>query len=401
MTVVMQKAKAKVRGMTGDEAVAEALKLIDPDVVAAYPITPQTIIVEKFSEFWANGEVSTEFVSVESEHSAMSACVGASSTGARVFTASSSQGVALMYEILFIAAGSRLPIVMAVANRALSSPINIHGELTDQLVTRDTGWISWFGENAQEAYDHTFLAFKVAEHPDVQLPVMYGVEGFIVTHAVEPVETLTKDFVKSFLGEHRVPHNWTFRPNNPGAQGLLALPDYYMELKYQQQIGMNNALKVIPEVFQEFGDLTGRYYQMVEPYKLEDAEYAFITIGATSGTGKAVVDKLREQGEPVGLLKLRVLRPFPEKDLIEHLRHLKGCVVVDRSATYGTPSTIVQTDILATLAKHKVPLHVSGRIVGLGGRDVVAADFENIYRELKDEVETGKLPTFKWYGVRE
>ncbi len=391
----------RVRGMTGDEAVAEALKLIDPDVVAAYPITPQTIIVERFSEFWANGEVNTEFVSVESEHSAMSACVGASATGARVFTASSSQGIALMFEILFIAAGNRLPIVMAVANRALSSPINIHGELTDQLVCRDTGWISWFGENAQEAYDHTILAFKVAEHPDVQLPVMYGIEGFIVSHAVEPVSTLTKEEIRQFIGDHREPHAWTFRPGNPGAQALLALPDYYMELKYQQQVAMENALKVIPEVFKEFGDLTGRYYHLVEPYRLEDAEYAFVTMGATSGTARAVVDKLRAQGEAVGLLKIRCFRPFPLTEIVDNIKHLKGVTVVDRSVTYGTVGGILHSDVLAAIARMRVPLHVSGRIVGLGGRDVLEGDFETMYHDLKDEVEEGQTPSVKWQGLRE
>ncbi len=391
----------RIRGMTGDEAVAEALKLIEPDVVAAYPITPQTIIVERFSEFWADGVVDTEFVSVESEHSAMSASVGASATGARVFTASSSQGIALMYEILFIAAGNRLPIVMAVANRALSSPINIHGELTDQLVCRDTGWISWFGENAQEAYDHTIMAFKVAEHPDVQLPVMYGIEGFIVSHAVEPVETLFKDEVKQFLGDHRIPHAWTFRPGNPGAQALLALPDYYMELKYQQQVAMERALQVIPEVFKEFGDLTGRYYHLVEPYRLDDAEYAFVTMGATSGTAKAVVDDLRNQGHPVGLLKIRCYRPFPVSDVVNHLKHLKGVMVVDRSVTFGSVAGILHSDVLAATARMRVPLHVSGRIIGLGGRDVLEDDFEVMYQELKQEVEDGMPSTVKWQGLRE
>ncbi len=390
----------EVKGLTGDQAVAYALLNIDPDVVPAYPITPQTIIMEKFSEFWADGLVKTELVHVESEHSAMSAAVGASATGARVFTATASQGVALMYEILFIASGSRLPIVMAVANRALSAPINIHGELTDQLVTRDAGWVSFIGEDAQEAYDHTIIGFKIAEYPEVSLPFMYGLEGFIVTHALEPVYMLDKKTIYDFIGEFREPSNWVFAPGNPGAQGLLALPDYYMELKYQQEQGMKNARKVIPKVLDEFGEITGRYYHEVEPFHMEDAKYAFITAGASSGTAKAVVQRLRSKGEPVGMVKLRTIRPYPDEQLSELLKDLDGVMVVDRSVTFGSPASIQATDLASALLKHrKFPRVLSSAIVGLGGRDITEKDFEGLYEQLKKDVQEDVSRTH-WWGVR-
>lgn len=385
--------------MSGDEAVANALALVDPDVVPAYPITPQTIIVERFSDYWADGLVGTEFIHVESEHSAMSASVGAASTGARVFTASSSQGVALMYEILFIAAGNRLPIVMSVANRALSSPINIHGELTDQLVTRDTGWLSLFGGDAQEAYDQTIMSFKMAEHPDVMLPAMYGIEGFIVTHAIERVNTIKKTVVQDFLGTDRY-YDWAFRPNGEGAQGLLALPDYYMELKHQQEIAMNNAKKVIPKVYQEFGELTGRYYSNIDLFFMEDAEYAFITMGATSGTALEAVKKMRKQGIKIGMVKIRTYRPFPDTEIVEALKHVKGAMFLDRSLTFGNPTSIVHNDIASSFVKqHKMFPVLSSMRIGIGGRDVSLDDMIDIFYVLKRDVEQQK-PSFQWWNLR-
>jgi len=258
----------KAVAMTGDEAVAQAAKVVDPDVVAAYPITPQTIIVERFSDFWADGEVSTNFICVESEHSAMSACIGASAAGARVFTASASQGIMLMLELLPMASGCRNPIVMAVANRAINSPLNIHGEQTDQLMFRDTGWISMFGEDNQDAYDHTIIAFRIGEDPDVQLPVAYGLDGFINTHALEGVQPVSKELVGNFLPPRKA--TFGLDPNNPISVGLLALPDYYTEMRWQVQVALDAALKVIPKAFQEWGELTGRYYKMVESYKMEE-----------------------------------------------------------------------------------------------------------------------------------
>lgn len=385
--------------MSGDEAVANALAVVNPDVVPAYPITPQTIIVEHFSDYWADGKVDTEFVHVESEHSAMSASVGASSTGARVFTASSSQGIALMYEILFIAAGNRLPIVMAVANRALSSPINIHGELTDQLVTRDTGWISLFGGSAQEAYDETILGFAIAEHRDIMLPTMYGVEGFIVSHAIEPVEPLTKSMVNKLIGEKRS-YDWAFRPNSEGAQGLLALPDFYMELKHQQVKAMENARKIIPKVYNQFGDMTGRYYHNIETYMMEDADYALISLGAIAGTVEETVKILRNKGEKVGMIKIRTFRPFPSDEIVSALKGVKGATVIDRSLTYGSPSSIIYGDIASCFVKARIlPPVISNKIVGIGGRDVSLIDIVGIYEDLKYDVKLG-IPTQSWWNVR-
>ncbi|OLS25231.1 MAG: Pyruvate synthase subunit PorA [Candidatus Heimdallarchaeota archaeon LC_2] len=396
---MMEIKQTKREAMSGDEAIANALALVNPDVVPAYPITPQTIIVERFSDYWADGLVDTEFVHVESEHSAMSASVGAASTGARVFTASSSQGIALMYEILFIAAGNRLPIVMAVANRALSSPINIHAELTDQLVTRDTGWISLFGGSSQEAYDQTIISFAISEHKDVMLPTMYGVEGFIVSHAIEPVEPLTKSFVQDFLGEKRH-FDWAFRPNSEGSQGMLALPDFYMELKHQQVEAMDNARKIIPQVYKKFGDATGRYYNNIETLMMEDADYALIGMGAISGTIEETVKILRSQGEKVGLIKIRTFRPFPVDEFTTILKNIKGAMVFDRSLTFGAPSSIIYADIASSFISTRTPAPlISSRIVGIGGRDVSVMDINDIFSLLKKDVETDK-PSHSWWNVR-
>ena len=339
----------EIKGMTGDEAIANAAKLVNPDVVAAYPITPQTIIVERYSEFVSNGEVDTSYINVESEHSAMSACVGASLTGARVFTATASAGLALMYEILYVASGLRCPIVLAVANRAFSAPINIHGECTDQLVCRDASWVSLFGESAQEAYDETILSFKIAEHPDVMLPTMFGVEGFIVTHALERVETLSKQQVEDFLPDVRAT-KYKFSPDEIMSFGSLVLQDYYMEIKRQQEEAMQKAYKVTKDVMAEFTEMSGREMTLVEEYQLEDAEYAFVSYGATAGNAKAVVDRLRAKGEKAGALKLRLYRPFPSIDVHEALSGIKAVSVLDRSATFGSPGTIVQSDIATAIS---------------------------------------------------
>ncbi|MHA1686025.1 MAG: pyruvate ferredoxin oxidoreductase [Candidatus Heimdallarchaeaceae archaeon] len=389
----------EVVGMTGDEAVAHAVKLVNPDVVAAYPITPQTIIVERFADFVNNGEVDTTFIPVESEHSALSACVGASATGARVFTATASAGLALMYEILYVASGMRLPIILAIANRAFSAPINIHGELTDQLVTRDASWISLFGETAQEAYDETFLAFKIAEHPDVLLPANFGVEGFIVTHALERVETLTKEQLREFLPEKREAP-YAFSPDEIMSFGLLALQDYYMEIKHQQEEAMQKAYHVAKEVMEEFSELTGRNMEIIERYKLDDADYAFVTVGATSGNAKFVVDKLRAQGEKVGVLKLRLYRPFPKEDVYEALKGIKAAAILDRSATFGSPATIMQSDIAAALYGRKEAPTLHGYINGLGGRVLTLQDIEEVYKMTKAYHEDGKTMTLDWVGFR-
>ncbi len=389
----------QVVGMTGDEAVAHAAKLVNPDVVAAYPITPQTIIVERYSDFVNNGEVDTSFISVESEHSAMSACVGASLTGARVFTATASAGLALMYEILYVASGLRCPIVLAVANRAFSAPINIHGECTDQLVCRDASWVSLFGESAQEAYDETILSFKIAEHPDVMLPAMFGIEGFIVTHALERVETLSKQQVEDFIPASRIVRD-RFSPDENKTFGSLVLQDYYMEIKRQQEEAMQNAYKVTKDAMQEFSEMSGRKMEIIEKYHLEDAEYAFVSYGATAGNAKAVVDRLRAKGEKVGALKIRLFRPFPSLDIFQALSGIKAAIILDRSVTFGSPGTIVQTDIASALyGKENVPsLH--GYINGLGGRVLTLPEIEEVYEMSKEYNNIGMTSTTDWVGYR-
>jgi pyruvate ferredoxin oxidoreductase alpha subunit len=398
MTTLQTPLPDKPVGMTGDEAVAQAIKLVDPDVVAAYPITPQTIIVERISDFYADGEINSEYVTVESEHSAMSACVGASATGARVFTASSSQGILLMYEILFIAASSRLPIVMSIANRAISGPINIHGDLTDQMTFRDSGWISLFGEDNQEAYDHTMLAFRIGEHKDVQLPVAYGLDGFIVSHALEGVLPLTKEFVHDFLPERD--KTYAFTPDNPLTIGLLALPDYYMELRYQLKLAMDKASTVIPKIFEDWGERTGRYYNMVEQYQMEDADYAFLTLGAFSGNAKETVNQLRAQGEKVGLLKLRSYRPFPQNDIISAVKDLKGLTVIERDHAMGGIGAPVYSDVRSALYDAPNRPMLYGYTAGLGGRDVLIPNWIEIYQQTKDWAKKEEIKPHLWWGVR-
>ncbi len=388
-----------IKGMTGDEAVAWAVKQINPDVVAAYPITPQTIIVERFSDYVNDGLVDTSFVPVESEHSAMSACVGASATGARVFTATASAGLALMYEILYVASGLRLPIVLAVANRAFSAPINIHGECTDQLVTRDASWISLLGESAQEAYDETIMAFKIAEHPDVLLPAMFGVEGFIVTHALERVDTLPDKAIRDFLPEKRTAQ-FTFEPEKITSIGSLVLQDYYMEIKRQQQEAMERAYYVAKDVMREYSELSGREYDMLEEYKLEDAEYAILSYGATAGNAKAVVNKLREKGEKVGALKIRLFRPFPVNDVYEALKGIKAVSILDRSATFGSPGSIMQNDVATALYGKKDSPTLHGYINGLGGRVFTPNDIVEVYEQTKKYHKEGKTLTLDWAGYR-
>src|SRR5665647_272135 len=317
-----QKLKQETTAMNGDEAVAFAVKQCNVDVVAAYPITPQTIIVEKFSEYVANGEVKTEYVCTESEHSAMTACLAAGVTGARTFTASASAGLALMHEMLFVTSGFRAPVVMAVANRALSAPLNIHGDQSDSMAERDSGWIQIYVENAQEAYDSIIQAFKIAEDINVSLPVIIGLDGFTISHTLENVNVLADDTVSQFVGERQFPMvlthegktvSYKLDPANPMTMGPNALQNYYFEFKRQQEEGMRNALKKIEAVNSEYARLTGRSYGngLVDAYMLDDAEIAILVIGSTAGTLKTIVDDLRKDGVKAGLLRLRTFRPLP------------------------------------------------------------------------------------------
>ena len=328
-------AKAKLTPFTGDQAAAYAMKQVDPDVVAAYPITPQTEIVMNFSQYAADGKVGTELIPVESEHSAMSACVGAAAAGARTMTATSANGLALMWEIVYIAASTRLPIIMPVVNRALSAPINIHCDHSDSMGARDSGWIQIYCENAQEVYESVIMAVRIAEHPKVQLPVMVCQDGFITSHAVEGLRLFEDKAVKDFIGEYK-PRFSLLDVDRPKTVGPLDLQDFYFEHKRQQSEAIDNSLKVIPEVCAEFEKTFGGKHDFVERYKLDGAEVALCVLSSTAGTAKGVVDKLRSKGLKVGLLRPCFFRPFPREAIVKSLSHVKAVAVLDRSEScYG------------------------------------------------------------------
>jgi pyruvate ferredoxin oxidoreductase alpha subunit len=385
--------KQELMALNGDEAVAYAVKQAGVDVVAAYPITPQTIIVEKYSEYVANGEVSTEYVCTESEHSAMAACIASSACGARTFTASASAGLALMHEMLFVASGSRTPIVMAVANRALSSPLNINGDQSDSMAERDSGWIQLYVENAQEAYDTILQAFRISEHNDVQLPVIVGLDGFIVSHTLENVDVLFDDGVKKFVGERILPNVLTHEgktvpfkldPDNPMTMGPIALPNYYFEFKRQQEEAMKNALRVIQQVHDEYAKITGRSYgnALIDSYKLDDAEAAIVCVGSASGTAKTVVDELRAEGTKAGLLRLRTFRPFPAEEVQKALENVKAVAVMDRSMSFGGNGGAVFHEVRHALYDSTARPLIVNYIYGLGGRDTGPKDFKKVYSDL-------------------
>jgi len=391
---------SRIMGLTGDEAIAYAAKQSNVDVVAAYPITPQTIIVEAFSEYVANGEVHTEFVCVESEHSATSACIGASLTGARVFTATSSQGLALMHEMLYIASGLRCPIVMGVANRALSAPINIHGDHSDMMASRDCGWIQIYAENAQEAYDWVIQAFKIAEDREVLLPVTVNIDGFVISHSMEGVNVLEDEEVSRFLSTRKPVY--TIDPDKPVTVGALCLPDYYSEMKKQQAEALNNSLGVIEKVNEEYRGLTSRGYSAIEAYGTEDAEAAVLCLGSTAGTAKTVAKKLRDVGKNVGVIKPWIYRPFPDEEVLKAVHNLKALAVLDRACSFGAPYGALCSDILATLYQNGKELKVFNRVYGLGGRDITPSDIESVFNEALEAAKTGVVKeNMKFIGVRE
>jgi pyruvate ferredoxin oxidoreductase alpha subunit len=386
--------------VTGDDAIALAAKAVNPDVVAAYPITPQTIIVERFSDFVADGEVDTEFVCVESEHSAMSACVGASTAGGRVFTSSASAGIMLMYEIIQIASSSRTPIVMALANRAISGPINIHGEQTDQLLFRDSGWISFFSETNQEAHDQTIMAFKIGEHPEVLLPVAVGIDGFIISHAIEGIEPVSREMAMKFLGGERKA-DLKLDTDNPISIGLLHLPDYYMEARAQVRDAQMRAKNIILKTFNEWNELTGREYKPIESYMLKDAEYAYITMGSGAGNARTAVDELRLKGEKVGLIKIRVIRPWFGEQFNELAKNLKGIISVERAHSFGSPGGMLGQDIKSALFDAKLTPNIAEYCYGLGGRDCLVKEWKEIYNRSKKAFQEGKNLPYYWWGLRE
>ncbi len=389
-----------VMALTGNDAVAEAMRQINPDVVAAYPITPQTELMHKFAEFVADGDVKTEFVLVESEHSAMSAAVGASAAGSRVVTATSANGLALMWEILYIAASTRCPIVMADVNRALSAPINIHCDHSDSMGARDAGWIHLHSETSQEAYDNMLQAVRIAEDKNVHLPVMVCLDGFILSHTLEPVEILDDKTVRDFIGEFRPVHN-LLDTANPMTFGPLDFHDYYFEHKMPQIEAMKRAPKAIDDVAKEFQGISGRKYSQVEKYSTDDAERIVVALGSTCGTAKTVVDDLRMKGEKVGLLKMRTFRPFPYEDVRQALSHAKAVAVLDRSHSFGAQGGPVSIEIRAALYHHaEVPL--KNYIYGLGGRDMSGEYIAQAFEELKALARSGKSSDeIGFLGVRE
>jgi len=366
--------------LTGGAAAAEALKQINPDVMPVYPITPQTPIIETFAKMVADGEADTEMIEVESEHSAMSATVGAAAAGARAMTASSSQGIMLMAEILPIASGMRLPILMLVSARAISAPINIHGDHQDVMFVRDAGWIQIFSENAQEAYDNTFIALKLAEK--VRLPAMVIMDGFITSHSVENLEILENSVAKQFSGEYQ-PKNFLLDLENPKTFGPVGLPNSYFEFKRAQVEAMGESLKEVGAVFEEYGKISGRKYDVFEGYKLDDAEKAIVVAGSTAGTAKVAVDELRARGEKVGLLKIKLFRPFPYEPIAEALKNAKNIAILDRTVSLGSMPPIY-AEIANVLGRNDL----QSCIYGLGGREIFKENIKEIFEGLgKDDTK--------------
>ncbi len=361
--------------LTGGEAVAHAMRQIDPDVVPVYPIAPQTPIIQTFARFVAEGRAHAELVNVESEHSAMSAAIGSALAGARTMTATSSQGLALMAEVVYIAASMRAPIVMALGNRALSGPINIHCDHSDSMLIRDSGVVQLFAENAQEAYDLTVIAPRIAEHPDVHLPVVVCLDGFTITHGAEPVELLRDCDVVRFVGPYEI-----FPPvldaEHPTTQGPFAMPDYYMELRRQQGIANENVLAVLAEVSGEFEQLIGRRYDAVERYRLDGAQRVLVALGSTAGIAKDVVDELRDEGEAVGLLRLVSFRPFPAAAIADALGPKGSVIVLDRAdSPGGTPPLFAEV----AAALYDFGPELTSHVYGLGGRELHPADLRAIF----------------------
>jgi len=389
--------KQKMIALAGDQAVAFAAKQSDVDVVAAYPITPQTIIVEQFSEYVANGEVETEFVCVESEHSAMAASIAASATGARAFTASASAGLALMHEMLFVASGCRVPVVMAIANRALSAPLNIHGDHSDSMAQRDSGWIQIYAEKSNK----------------VLLPVMVGLDGFTLSHTLENVETFSDETVKDFVGIRKIANVLThegklapFRldPKNPMTMGPIALQNYYFEFKRQQEEAMSNALMVIQNINKEYGELSGRKYGngLIDEYKLTDAEIAVICIGSTAGTMKTIVDQLRKEGIKAGLLRIRAFRPFPSEYIRAALKNVKAIAVMDKSMSFGGNGGPIFHEVRNSLYNSNPRPFIVNYIYGLGGRDTSPTQLRTIYSDLRQILTKQTInQSIKYLGLRD
>ena len=387
--------------LSGNEAVAIALRQINPDVFPAFPITPSTEIPQYFASFVANGQVDTEFITVESEHSSMSATIGASAAGARSLTATSSCGLAYMWEELYIAASNRLPLALALVNRALSGPININCDHSDSMGARDAGWIQIYAENNQEAYDNMVQAFRISEHKDVRLPIMICQDGFITSHAVENIELLDDADVKNFVGEYE-PENYLLNPKQPMAVGPYAITDYYMEAKRNQAEALKNSVEVVKAVAKEFATLSGREYGLFEEYCMEDAERAVVIIGSAAGTTKDAIDALRAKGEKVGLIKIRLYRPFPAEEIAEALKNVKAVAIMDRAEGYSNHGGPLGADVMSAMFRAKSQAHAVNYVYGLGGRDVRVEDMEGVFEDLKRIIADGDAgETYRYMGIRE
>ena len=390
--------------LDGANSVAQAMRQVEPDVLPAYPITPQTEIVQKFSEFVADGIVQTEFVPVESEHAAMSACIGASAAGARVMSATASNGLALMTEMLYIASGMRVPLVLSVVNRALAAPLNIHCDHSDSMGVRDSGWIQFYAETGQEVYDNTIKAIRIAEHPGVLTPVMSCQDGFITGHGVERVGILPDDAVKAFVGTYE-PETTLLDTDNPHTFGAWDFTDYFFEHKRQQIEGMKNSVQVIAQVCAEYADLSGRPQPTVDAYGMEDADYAIVVLSSTAGTTRMVVREWRSKGKKVGILKPRLYRPFPADEIIEAIKGCKAVAILDRATSIGSAYDIgpLYTDIAAALYVRGIcDLPMINYIYGLGGRDTVPPMIESVFDDLEQvaaEGDRGEL--VRYLGLRE
>ena len=388
--------------LTGDQAVAEAMRQIEPDVVAAYPITPQTEIVMTFSQFVADGRVKTEMIPVESEHSAMSACVGSAAAGARTMTATSANGLALMWEIVYIAASMRLPIVMPVVNRALSGPINIHCDHSDTMGARDSGWIQLYAETGQEAYEHAILAVRIAEHKDILLPVMVCQDGFITSHAVEGVEIFDDASVKKFIGEYKPQMTTLLDTDKPVTYGPIDLQDFYFEHKRQQAEAVKNAIEIIPSIMQEFNKEFSCDHKIIEEYMMDDAEAAIVVLSSTAGTAKSVVDDLRSKGIKAGLVRPCLFRPFPKDYIIKALSKVRIAAVLDRAESFSNCGGPLFSEIKSAMYDSKQKPYLLNYIFGLGGKDIFPKEIEGVYKEMFDILKTGVMSKqVNYIGVRE
>ena len=386
--------------LSGNEATAIAMRQINPDVVAAFPITPSTEIPQYFSTFVSNGSVDTEFVAVESEHSAMSACIGAEAAGARAMTATSANGLSLMWEMIYIASSLRLPIVMSLVNRAVSGPLNIHNDHSDAMGVRDSGWIMLFSENNQEAYDNLIMAHKIAENKDVLLPLMVCQDGFITSHSIENIELIEDEKVKEFVGKYK-PAHYLLNDKEPMAIGPMDLQAYLFEHKYQQAEAMRNAKKVILEVAKEFEKMTGRKYDLFEEYRLDDAEIAVVCMNSTAGTTKDVVDSLREKGIKAGMLKVRVFRPFPAEEIAKSLSHLKAVAVLDKADSLNGAGGALFEDVVSGMYVNGNNVKALSYVYGIGGRDTTTKEIEQVYTDLQEVADSGKVENpYRYLGLR-